>query len=384
MSLRGQLWKVNSRNMRQQESADQLADQMVSRYLTTLRNDMSSEGLRSQRKFVDCTRDVEPESEPLEPQQVQQQPVQQQSEQPEQEQPQVQPEEQRPSQVEIPEEERAGSVRAALDEHPEAPPVARPRVQEQQGGRSAYRGAETLMRSPSNSRRWWSGWTEVWFDGTNGEAVTLDIKKGTVLPEQLAPHLRDLFTHGSRLKEEKMVMDSLRPLTEAEACKLEQESPDQILPSRWLDVWKNKDDPNQYPVEYCIPRYMHAKSRWILQGFFFRDPSLLALSRSTPGSSGMELLWFIQVCADHGLEVEVADFAAAFCQTDMSLVENQRSLKLYARLPPQKFVSLPGTRIVELLGEIYGLSSAPQAWRNTLLAFFKAQGVKIHAMSASH
>eukprot|EP00971_Amphidinium_carterae_P049124 967999-Amphidinium_carterae.1 len=369
VSLRGQLWKVNSRNLRQQESEDQLADQMVSRYLTTLRNDMSSEGLRSQRKFVDCTRDVEPESEPGEPQQPQQQA----------EQPELAAQEQ--TQAEIPEEERAGSVRAAPDEHPEAPPAARPRVQEQQGQKPAYRGAETLMRSPSNSRRWWSGWTEVWFDGTNGEAVTLDIKKGTVLPEQLAPHLRDLFIHGSRLKEEKMVKESLRPLSEAEACKIEQETPDQILPSRWLDVWKSKDEPNQYPVEYGIPRYMHAKSRWILQGF--RDPSLLALSRSTPGSSGMELLWFLQVCADHGLEVEVADFAAAFCQTDMSLSENQRSLKLYARLPPQKFVTLPGTRIVELLGEIYGLSSAPQAWRNTLLSFFKAQGIKIHPMSAS-
>eukprot|EP00971_Amphidinium_carterae_P033010 649653-Amphidinium_carterae.1 len=57
VSLRGQLWKVNSRNLRLQEE-DQMADQMVSRYLANLRHDLNSEGLRSQRKFVDCTRDA--------------------------------------------------------------------------------------------------------------------------------------------------------------------------------------------------------------------------------------------------------------------------------------------------------------------------------------
>eukprot|EP00971_Amphidinium_carterae_P169370 3355788-Amphidinium_carterae.2 len=51
----------------------------------------------------------------------------------------------------------------------------------------------------------------------------------------------------------------------------------------------------------------------------------------------MELLWYLQACVDHGLEVKVAEFAAAFCQTDMNLPENRRSWKLYARLPPQRF-----------------------------------------------
>eukprot|EP00971_Amphidinium_carterae_P018320 361404-Amphidinium_carterae.1 len=64
VSLRGQLWKVNSRNLRIQEEEDQLADSMVSRYLSNLRHDLSQEGLRSQRKFVDCTRDHEPRGPP--------------------------------------------------------------------------------------------------------------------------------------------------------------------------------------------------------------------------------------------------------------------------------------------------------------------------------
>eukprot|EP00971_Amphidinium_carterae_P018322 361404-Amphidinium_carterae.3 len=68
----------------------------------------------------------------------------------------------------------------------------------------------------------------------------------------------------------------------------------------------------------------------------------------------------VQVCADHVLAVEVADFVAAF---------------FYARLPPQRFVSLLGVRVVELLGEIYGLSSAPKVG--------KESGIKIHPMSAS-
>eukprot|EP00971_Amphidinium_carterae_P018321 361404-Amphidinium_carterae.2 len=91
------------------------------------------------------------------------------------------------------------------------------------------------MRAPSPPRSWWSG---AWYDSMSGEVVAHDdIKKGVVVLECLPPHLRDLFAHGSRLKEEKMVLQSLRPLTESEATQIEKESLeslkslDQILPS---------------------------------------------------------------------------------------------------------------------------------------------------------
>eukprot|EP00971_Amphidinium_carterae_P094863 1876975-Amphidinium_carterae.1 len=41
----------------------------------------------------------------------------------------------------------------------------------------------------------------------------------------------------------------------------------------------------------------------------------------------------------------------------------------------------PGARLVEICGEIYGLSSAPQAWRNTFLAALRDLGFKAHPMS---
>eukprot|EP00971_Amphidinium_carterae_P351696 6492233-Amphidinium_carterae.1 len=311
---------------------------MVSRYLANLRHDLSSEGLRSQRKFVDCTRDATaPDSRdqfPEPPQHDVQEPlVEQQAEQQQQVEQQQQQVEQPPGAMEAEGVEEARTRSA--EEHPEAPPASRVRVQENQHGQMPFRGAETLTRQPRN---WW---TEIWIDSTTGETVGVeDIKKGVVIPEQLPAHLRDLFVLGSRLKEEKMVLESLRPLTEEAALEVEKTCPDRILPSRWLDVWKVKDEANKYPEAYGV-------------------------------------------CADHKLKVEVADFVAAFCQTNMALKENQRTTKLYARLPPQRFVSLPGVRVVELLGEIYGLSSAPQAWRNTILSFFKEMGMKIHPMAAS-
>eukprot|EP00971_Amphidinium_carterae_P225718 4476601-Amphidinium_carterae.1 len=268
VSLRGQLWKVNSRNLRLQEEEDQVADQMVSRYLTNLRHDLSSEGLRSQRKFVDCTRDATaPESRDQLPE-----PPQHDVHVPE---PLQQVEQQEAMGSEGPEESRTRAVRLAPTEHPEAPPASRVRVQDHRSEQAPFRGAETLARQPRNL------WTEIWIDGANGDTVGADdIKKGVVIPEQLPAHLRDLFVLGSRLKEEKMVLNSLRPLPEEAALEVEKNCPDCILPSRWLDVWKVKDEANQYPEAYGVPKMLHAKSRWILQGF--RDPSLLALSRSTP------------------------------------------------------------------------------------------------------
>eukprot|EP00971_Amphidinium_carterae_P065569 1299118-Amphidinium_carterae.2 len=53
------------------------------------------------------------------------------------------------------------------------------------------------------------------------------------------------------------------------------EKTEEVIPSRWLDVWKVKDtdEPNDYPEEYHVPKELHAKSRWIIQGY--KNPSLL-------------------------------------------------------------------------------------------------------------
>eukprot|EP00971_Amphidinium_carterae_P333074 6467575-Amphidinium_carterae.1 len=74
------------------------------------------------------------------------------------------------------------------------------------------------------------------------------------------------------------------------------------------------------------------------------------------------------VAADHHMEVGIGDVRSAFTQIDTSMAENNRPGKIYARPPTSGMACFPGTRLVEICGEIYGLSSAPQAWRNTFLA----------------
>eukprot|EP00971_Amphidinium_carterae_P339245 6476910-Amphidinium_carterae.2 len=135
-----------------------------------------------------------------------------------------------------------------------------------------------------------------------------------------------------------------------------------------MDVWrvKDNDEPNGYPKWYNILTDLHAKSRWIIQGH--HDPSILELGRSVLVSVGGELLWFLQVAVDHRFVLEVADVKGAFTQTDMSLPETARTKKVYVKLP-WRLTCFLGVRIVELLCWMYGLSSAPLAWRNTMLAF---------------
>eukprot|EP00971_Amphidinium_carterae_P197566 3920958-Amphidinium_carterae.1 len=54
--MRGSLWKVNSACLRPQTSADA----MIRRFLYDLCSDMSREGMRTQRRYVDATRESPP------------------------------------------------------------------------------------------------------------------------------------------------------------------------------------------------------------------------------------------------------------------------------------------------------------------------------------
>ena len=272
------------------------------------------------------------------------------------------------------EDEARGATIRPSEEHPEKPPAVRQRVDR------PFRGAETLARdSPLMSQA--VQWSSPLDENVCLATEQMEIQKGIVHPEQLPEHLRDLFLKGSRLKEENAVKAALRPLKPGEAVRVEKEHPDDVLPSRWLDVWKAKDndEPNNLPKECGVPSYLHPKSRWIIQGF--RDPMLLDLQKSTPGMDNSELLWVLQVCADYQWKVQVADVSAAFCQTDTKLPENTRSRRLFVRLPASGMECFPGVTIVELLNEIYDLTTGPRAWRNTFAAALKADGWKVHPMS---
>eukprot|EP00971_Amphidinium_carterae_P135735 2689293-Amphidinium_carterae.1 len=63
VSLRGSLWKVSGQCLRPQQAEDRIADEMVARYLHALRTDLSTEGVRTQRRYVECTREPGPTAE---------------------------------------------------------------------------------------------------------------------------------------------------------------------------------------------------------------------------------------------------------------------------------------------------------------------------------
>eukprot|EP00971_Amphidinium_carterae_P187801 3727735-Amphidinium_carterae.1 len=95
-----------------------------------------------------------------------------------------------------------------------------------------------------------------------------------------------------------------------------------------------------------------------------------------------ELLWFL---ASRRWLAYAGDVKAAFCQslTGAELVENARKEKLFAQVPPgEPLPSLPkGTRVVELVKEIYGLPPGPRAWRNTFLHVRRDLQFTIHPLS---
>eukprot|EP00971_Amphidinium_carterae_P065568 1299118-Amphidinium_carterae.1 len=186
VSLRGSLWK-------------------------SLRTDMSREGLRTQRRYVDCTRERDPplqitddvvdqeRSEPanrVEPLPIVAETAEQSAEAVE-----LQVEQQVEDLAGAPMEEEGhalppGQVRPAGAEHEEAPPGSRARQQEADETAPLFRGARVLQAPPSTEPPQ-QRWTLMDEDGSSGQ-----VQKGVVLPEELPPHLLELFLR-SRAKEEK-------------------------------------------------------------------------------------------------------------------------------------------------------------------------------------
>eukprot|EP00971_Amphidinium_carterae_P193727 3844181-Amphidinium_carterae.2 len=116
------------------------------------------------------------------------------------------------------------------------------------------------------------------------------------------------------------------------------EQAEEVTPSTWLDVCKFKGR-----TTMCQTRTPSGTT------------SLLIYTRRVVGS--------YKVAVDHRFAFEVADVQGAFTQTYMSLSENARMKKVHIKIPWQGLTCFPGARIVELLCWIYGLSSAPLAWR---------------------
>ena len=97
------------------------------------------------------------------------------------------------------------------------------------------------------------------------ESPQLSIKTPLDL-SRLPSKWQRLFLEQSRPKKAATVVPSMVPLSVAEVQKLQ---PDEVVTSRWLDVWKERDSENResWPKHLELPDHLGPKSRLIIQGF---------------------------------------------------------------------------------------------------------------------
>eukprot|EP00971_Amphidinium_carterae_P329744 6462389-Amphidinium_carterae.1 len=200
---------------------------------------------------------------------------------------------------------------------------------------------------------------------------------------KLHPKLQDLFLNGSRLKESRAVMNTLRPIEHAEAKRILADAKANIIPFRWLDVWKEVDkaDAPTFASELQVPPDLVPKSRWILQGF--HDNAARELNRSVATSEQHELLFVLQVLCDNSWNGQVGDVSAAFTQANMNLPQNQRSSEVFVKAPQNgDLPCFPGIKLFQLQVELYGLMSGPLCWKNTLFHECSRLGFVLHPLGS--
>ena len=210
--------------------------------------------------------------------------------------------------------------------------------------------------------------------------------------DRLPAEAKSLFTDptkGSRRKEwENMIAQykadggpAVKVHRGAEARKRKEKYPHRMIPSRWLEKWKDMGDDFNTPLskatiqEAQVPTHHGAKSRWILQGFHDPDISILRRSVPTPETSDVPLC--AQMLASLRARAWVGDVKGAFSQG----LRNQRSEPLFATPPPGGIPGEDDDIVIEILAEIYGLISGPPGWRRSLFTTFKEVGFKSHPLA---
>jgi len=97
----------------------------------------------------------------------------------------------------------------------------------------------------------------------------------------------------------------------ARAREIKQNYSQRLVPSRWLDKWKDMGDEYDTPLtpkevlEASIPEHHGSKSRWILQGF--HDPDITILNRSVPTPETSDDPLCLQMLASHRAKAWVGD-----------------------------------------------------------------------------
>lgn len=127
---------------------------------------------------------------------------------------------------------------------------------------------------------------------------------------------------------------------------------DQLLPS--VLIFSRKSD----------GRY---KSRIVAAGCYEKVDSGNAYSSVVSKDAWVQAL---TLNASLGYGAYQIDVKNAFCQTDGSQVVGQK--KTFVR--PPKACNLPSSTVWQVIGSLYGLKSAPRAWKATLVTYLKEKG----------
>eukprot|EP00971_Amphidinium_carterae_P174484 3458900-Amphidinium_carterae.1 len=370
--------------MRPQSEDDKLGWQMVNRFLHHLRHEMAQEKPLKKR-YVDCTREAAPQEDET--------PAFPREERPEGFDQQALEEEQQPdvplAVAEIAPEGVSDPIPMVGDEEvelargdvrprpggetlDEEPPAQRPRIQDE----TPFRGTSTsLTQRETQPVASWHGW--------QAQGSTQNMQKGVVQVSSLSPPLQKLFLRGSRLKESQAVKETLEPVEASQARKILADPGANVIPTRWLDVWKEvgKADSPTFPTELNVPRGLVPKSRWILQGF--HDSAARELNRSVTTCEQHELLFVLQVLCDNAWRGLVGDVSAAFTQANMSLPQNQRTEDIYVKAPNNgELPCFPGVHLFKLKVELYGLMTGPLCWKNTLFHECSKLGFVLHPLGS--
>ena len=101
---------------------------------------------------------------------------------------------------------------------------------------------------------------------------------------------------GSRAKEWKALQRGIRIHRGAGARALRQNYAQRIVPTRYLEKWKDMGDDHDNGLgDERYPKHTDAKSRWIIQGF--HDPDIEKLQRSVPTPETSDVPLTLQMIA---------------------------------------------------------------------------------------
>ena len=192
-------------------------------------------------------------------------------------------------------ESSSPSRRHANDEHPDAPAAQRVR----QSSTMPYPTPPGLSLFTSSEGSY-PAVVPIEVDVLMNSSDGMDFPTKTPLVvDKLPPAQQQAFYDISRPKEAASIVPHLRPLSAQEVAALD---PEQLIGSRWLDVWKptELEKLSPWPKQYEIPDEVTPKSRLIIQGYM--NPQLLELQRTVAAPEGLDLMLSIQLTANTAMD----------------------------------------------------------------------------------